>query len=269
MFDDLVGTERRKTNRRFTVALAAALHAGAIALAILWTQQPPEPVDAGPKGPITIKYYPPALGVPDKPPGPAALAVKPPKTNRGNRPPVKHPDRPIRLSHEPVAPTIQIDAPPEKPVEAAPEGPSQVTTGEPGTGGAPSQAGPGGGGSPDGEPGSKGGVASVLPGPRRYEDVVTLAPGVDRPVPSASCRPPAPRMPDAARLAGITGRVLVQFTVHSDGQVGEIRSLDPATPRVLVQAVAEWLQGCPFQPGLVSGRPVAVKMSQPFNFRMQ
>ena len=267
MFDDLVGKARRKTNRTSTVALAAALHAGAIALAILWTRPvPPEPIEVTPQGPI--KWTPPPRGTPDKPPG--AVAEVHPVLPQGQRPPIKRIPRTPRISHEPVEPTIQIEETPEvpEPIDAPSEPTTAVSNSGSGGSGAPGDAGPGGGGVPDGERNGTG-VSSTTGGPRRYEDVVTLAPGVERPMPSASCRPPAPRMPDAARLAGITGRVLVQFTVHGDGQVDAIRSLDPSTPRILVEAVAEWLQGCPFQPGLVSGRPVAVKMSQSFNFRMQ
>jgi len=265
MFDDLVGKERRKTNRRFTVALAAALHAGAIALAVLWARQPPAATDVMlPERPL----HPPPRGEPGKPPGVKKAEARKPDRETRKTPVVRKLNRIERV--EQTIPIVAEPVVPEQPeapgIEAQPDsvGDSTASADSKATGDG------GGGGVHDGDQdGKPTGVSSTGTGSQQYEDVVTLAPGIERPTPSARCRPPAPRMPESARLVGLTGRVLVQFVVHGDGHVSAVRSLDSATPQILVEAVAEWLQGCPFRPALVSGRPVAVKMSQSFNFKLR
>ena len=261
MFDELVAKQRRKSGRA-TVVLAAVLHAGAVALAIWWTQVPPPDgaIDTVFPGPLRA---PPRAGpekgpsAPDKPKGrPPRPERKPPKLRKPT------------LSHEPVEPTITIADVPAAPAEpeVAPQIDEPVGEGrdEPGAVG-------GGGGGPVDGPGGPGTIGDTLgpTGPRGEEKVELLGEGLTRPLPAAGCRPPAPLMPSAARLGGITGRVLVQFVVHGDGHVGEVRSLDPRSPQILVEAVRAWIEGCPFQPALRGGRPVSVKMSQPFNFRLQ
>ena len=76
-------------------------------------------------------------------------------------------------------------------------------------------------------------------------------------------------MPEQARLMGITGAVVARYFVHADGRVGELQILNPSAPPVLIGAVRTYLEGCPFVPSLVNGNPVAVRVEQPFVFRLQ
>jgi outer membrane biosynthesis protein TonB len=68
---------------------------------------------------------------------------------------------------------------------------------------------------------------------------------------------------------GIMGMVLVEYVVHSDGHVGEVLLKNPTAPPILFAAVKQWLESCPFEPSMQGSRPVAVKIIQPFNFRLQ
>jgi TonB family protein len=87
-----------------------------------------------------------------------------------------------------------------------------------------------------------------------------------RPVPSAACQPNKPATPEQARQMGITGLILVEYTVHGDGHVDSIVLKNPSAPRVLFEAVKTWLEQCPFTPSMAGGQPVAVKIVQPFKF---
>ena len=65
----------------------------------------------------------------------------------------------------------------------------------------------------------------------------------------------------------IIGTVLVEYTVHSDGSVGEI-SMRNNGPPVLFDAVKKWLEDCPFSPSLSGTKPIPVKVIQPFVFQI-
>ena len=80
------------------------------------------------------------------------------------------------------------------------------------------------------------------------------------------CTPPRPSTPLVAREERITGMVLVEYIVHADGHVGDVQLKNPTAPRVLFEAVANWLTGCRFTPAAARGKPLAVKIMQPFNF---
>ena len=94
-----------------------------------------------------------------------------------------------------------------------------------------------------------------------------LGSGMSRPQPSADCRPAKPVPPEQARQMGITGLVLVEYVVHSDGHVGEVVLKNPTAPPILFEAVKSWLLGCPFTPSLSGTKPIAVKIIQPFTFK--
>ena len=98
-----------------------------------------------------------------------------------------------------------------------------------------------------------------------------LGGGMSRPYPSANCRPPKPAMPEQARSMGIGGLVLVEYVVHSDGHAGEVNLKNKTAPPVLFEAVRRWLEGCQFTPSVMqsTGKPVPVKMIQPFNFSLK
>ena len=96
---------------------------------------------------------------------------------------------------------------------------------------------------------------------------VLLGSGMSRPQPTADCRPSKPVPPEQARQMGITGLVLVEYVVHSDGHVGEVVLKNPTAPPILFEAVKSWLLGCPFTPSISGTKPVAVKIIQPFTFK--
>jgi TonB family protein len=95
---------------------------------------------------------------------------------------------------------------------------------------------------------------------------VLLGAGMTRPVPTSACQPNKPSTPEQARQMGITGLVLVEYTVHGDGHVDTVVLKNPSAPRVLFEAVKTWLEQCPFTPSIAGGQPVAVKIVQPFRF---
>lgn len=99
------------------------------------------------------------------------------------------------------------------------------------------------------------------------EPAVLLGAGMSRPMPTADCQPPKPIAPEQARQMGITGLVLVEYVVHSDGHVGEIKLKNPTAPPMLFEAVEKWLKGCPHVPSMAGSKPLAVKIVQPFNFK--
>lgn len=98
-----------------------------------------------------------------------------------------------------------------------------------------------------------------------------LGSGMTRPQQTSACRPPKPMMPEQARTMGISGMVLVEFVVHSDGHAGEIVLKNKTAPPILFQAVKSWLEGCTYTPSILTatGRPVPVKMIVPFQFSLR
>lgn len=82
----------------------------------------------------------------------------------------------------------------------------------------------------------------------------------------ALCDPP--QMPEQARLLGITGSVVVRYTVGRDGRARDVQLLKDPAP-VLSEAVARWLASCTFDPALAGDQPVAVRITQPFVFRIR
>lgn len=99
---------------------------------------------------------------------------------------------------------------------------------------------------------------------------VLLGAGMTRPMPTGECSPSGTRSkpitPEQARRMSITGTVLVEYTVHSDGSVGEI-SMRNKGPPILFDAVKKWLEECSFYPSLSGATPIAVKVIQPFVFQ--
>lgn len=73
--------------------------------------------------------------------------------------------------------------------------------------------------------------------------------------------------PEAARRAGIEGRVYVQFIVNEQGRVEDprvIRGIGGGADEEALQAVRD----AEFQPGLQRGRPVRVQYSLPIVFQL-
>ena len=97
----------------------------------------------------------------------------------------------------------------------------------------------------------------------RAEEVVINSRAVARP----ACLPQKPLVPDLARVMEITGTVLVEYTVHADGTVGEVSLAKSSAHPVLAEAVEKWLGGCAFEPRVANGKPVSQRLIQPFNFK--
>lgn len=76
------------------------------------------------------------------------------------------------------------------------------------------------------------------------------------------------KYPEAAKKKGIHGRVIVNFVVDKDGSITEakvVRSVDPLLDKEalrLVNLMPKW------KPGAMDGKPVRVRYSVPFTFRL-
>ena len=76
------------------------------------------------------------------------------------------------------------------------------------------------------------------------------------------------KYPEAAKKKGIHGRVIVNFVVDKDGSITEakvVRSVDPLLDKEalrLVYSMPKW------NPGTMDGKPVRVRYSVPFIFRL-
>jgi TonB family protein len=100
-----------------------------------------------------------------------------------------------------------------------------------------------------------------------------LGAGMSRPSPVGDCAPggqrPKPPTPEQARQMGVTGTVLVEYVVHTDGTVGNVLLKNPTAPPILFESVRQWLATCHYTPSMAGGRPIPVKIIQPFIFRQQ
>ena len=84
--------------------------------------------------------------------------------------------------------------------------------------------------------------------------------------PQARAKVP-PQYPFEMRRAGITGEVLVEFIVDSNGDVRNafaVRSSQREFEAAAVQAVSKWK----FRPGKKGGRAVNTRMQQPISFSL-
>lgn len=75
-----------------------------------------------------------------------------------------------------------------------------------------------------------------------------------------------PSYPDAARIAGVDGTVMVQAFVCACGEVSDVRVVNsiPLLDQAAVEAVRQWL----FKPALTDGEPVAVWVGIPVKFSL-
>jgi protein TonB len=77
----------------------------------------------------------------------------------------------------------------------------------------------------------------------------------------------APQFPFEMKRAGINGDVLVEFIVDTEGNVQNayvVKSSQREFEQAALQAIAKWK----FKPGRKGGRPVNVRMQQPFGFTL-
>lgn len=78
------------------------------------------------------------------------------------------------------------------------------------------------------------------------------------------------KYPQAAIDAGVQGRVLVQFTINTDGTMGDVEvvrsvspELDAEALRVVTSCTEKWT------PGMQNGKPVPVTFTMPINFQLR
>ena len=93
-----------------------------------------------------------------------------------------------------------------------------------------------------------------------------LQAGMTKPAVTA-CQSPRPLMPQETREKLSGGMVLVQYVVETDGSIADIELKAPG-PVQFFRAVREWLASCRFEPATNAGRAVAVRIVQPFIFKI-
>ena len=75
--------------------------------------------------------------------------------------------------------------------------------------------------------------------------------------------------PTLAREEDIQGRVFVIFTIDKKGNVTNIRARGPKGGALLEEEAIRIVKLLPqFKPGIQRGKPVAVRYSQPINFKL-
>jgi TonB family protein len=251
MFESIGRRSGASPTRRlggFTVA--AAVHAGALALAIIASRPPPLVIVDQIKDPRVV--------TPTRTGTQTTLVAKPPKANSGD--PIKknlRHQRPPRVEPKPVEPDPAPQAPaPEAP--ALPDAPA-----------APGAIGQGDGrGPPDLGNGTPclAGQACPSVGEKVPDEIFSFQPGVmEKPRPN--CEPPTPLAPAAAAQFGLEGSVVTRYVVYPDGHVGDVRVLNGDAPPLFAQAVRDWLEGCQFTAARFQDHPVAVRISQTFRFK--
>lgn len=77
-----------------------------------------------------------------------------------------------------------------------------------------------------------------------------------------------PEYPEIERMAGIEGRVFVQFVVNEDGRISDVVVIRGVSAGLDAAAVAA-LRNLEFIPGRQRGRAVKVKMAIPITFRLR
>lgn len=109
---------------------------------------------------------------------------------------------------------------------------------------------------------------SAAPAPRAdpgFSIGVIDAMEVDRP-PQVKVRA-APVYPFAMRRAGVTGRVVVEFTVDTDGSVRDVAAVESNRvefEQAAIQAVSKWT----FSPGIKNNREVKTRLRVPILFTL-
>jgi len=88
----------------------------------------------------------------------------------------------------------------------------------------------------------------------------------DLPVPVHSVHPEYPAL---AREAGVSGLVVAHLLVGRDGRVLDVRVDGNHSILMLNEAALRAARQWAFTPALVNGKPVAVWVAVPFNFRLQ
>lgn len=77
------------------------------------------------------------------------------------------------------------------------------------------------------------------------------------------------RYPESARMAGIQGRVIVEFVIETDGYVREVTVLNSVHPELDAEAVRIVKEFQRFIPAQADGNAVPVRFSLPIEFRLE
>lgn len=230
----LLESQRMRERRSTGVVASLVAHAAIVAAAVAGT------VNAGAAARV--------LDVPDeiiyRAPAPEPDRQVGPTTSHGT----PHPGAPTDSRPLPDAPTIIPGELP--PVDFGPvTGPAIDPTAD-----ALRRGGPGTGGG--------GGTGGTEAGPGGTWD----AHAVEVPA-MPDARNPVPSYPEPLRVAGVAGRVLVEFVVDTTGRVrpGSLAILE-VTHELFVPAVRRNVPSLRFAPARVAGRPVAQRVRMPFEF---
>lgn len=77
------------------------------------------------------------------------------------------------------------------------------------------------------------------------------------------------KYPEAAKQAGISGRVTTQFVVGEDGVIRDVKVLRSVSPELDAEAIRVMNSMPKWEPGKQDGKPVPVRYTVPVNFRGQ
>jgi protein TonB len=157
-----------------------------------------------------------------------------------------------------AAPQIQeLIAPKEVPKEKPPESDTKVVAQAAGDGtGIPGAAYGSGPATPEPPP-----PPPPPPKPKKQE-AINLPEEAEAPVPDPGNS--APGYPEAARAAGIEGRVILKIVISESGEVTNVTVMrgDPLLAQAAVEVVKNWK----FSPATLEGKPIAVFRIVPINF---
>jgi protein TonB len=76
------------------------------------------------------------------------------------------------------------------------------------------------------------------------------------------------KYPPVAAENGVTGKVIVEFTIDKDGSVTNVKILRPVDPSLDAEALRVIKASPKWTPGRQLGKPVKVKYQFPVNFRL-
>lgn len=77
------------------------------------------------------------------------------------------------------------------------------------------------------------------------------------------------KYPEAAKQAGISGRVTTQFVVGEDGVIRDVKVVRSVSPELDAEAIRVMSSMPKWKPGKQDGKPVPVRYTVPVNFRGQ
>lgn len=75
--------------------------------------------------------------------------------------------------------------------------------------------------------------------------------------------------PEAARRAGVEGRVFVQFVVDEQGKVAQADCVGPPVNALLCESARTAVLASRFTPGRIGGQPVKVRFTLPVDYTLR